>query len=221
MLDYTFLWPLVWAEWPQLLAGARVTLEITILSMVIATVTAFPLALARRAGKGLTYQAATIWVEAARNTPCLVQIYMVYFGLGALGLHVGSYLAVLGAIAFNNAGYLAETFRGGLNAVAPQQYNAGRSLGLTAFQTYKNIIFPQVFRIIYFPFVNQITWAMLNSSLGMIIGLRELTGATQMAQSVSFRTFEFFIVAAGLYYATAKIVQILARVLAWRVFRQA
>ncbi|MBS7706289.1 amino acid ABC transporter permease [Chelatococcus asaccharovorans] len=221
MFDYTFLWPLVWAEWPQLLAGARVTLEITILSMAVATVAAFPLALARRAGKGLSCQAATIWVEAARNTPCLVQIYMVYFGLGALGLHIGSYFAVLGAITFNNTGYLAEMFRGGLNAVAPQQFNAGRSLGLTAFQTYKNIIFPQVFRIVYFPFVNQITWAMLNSSLGMIIGLRELTGATQMAQSVSFRTFEFFVVAAGLYYAIAKSVQILARVVAWRAFRRA
>jgi polar amino acid transport system permease protein len=221
MGDYVFLWPLVLAEWPQLLNGARVTLEVTVLSMLIGTAIAWPLALARKAGSGHAYRAASVWVEIARNTPCLFQIYMVYFGLGALGIHIDSYVAVVGAIAFNNAGYLAEVFRGGLNAVAPQQYSAGRSLGMSALRTYRSIIFPQVFRIVYFPYINQINWAMLNSSLGMLIGLRELTGATQLAQSVSFRTFEFFIVAGLLYYAIAKVVQVLSHAVAWRVLRQA
>src|SRR5882757_11544027 len=122
---------------------------------------------------------------------------MVYFGVGAVHIHLSSYVAMLGALSFNNAGYLAETFRGGLNAVPKQQFFAARSLGMNSFKAYAYVIFPQVFQIVFFPYVNQLNWALLNSSLGMIIGLHELTGATQAAQSESFRTFEFFIVAAA------------------------
>jgi len=218
MFNYTFYWSIVWEKFPELLQGARVTLEVTILSMIFGTALALPLSLWRRAEEGVGHAFATGWVELARNTPALFQVYMVYFGLGSLHIHLPSYFAMVAALTFNNAGYLAETFRGGLNSVPPQQLSAARSLGMSAFSAYAYVVFPQVFQVVFFPYVNQLNWALLNSSLGMIIGLRELTGATQAAQSESFRTFEFFIVAACIYYLMAKAIETLAQLASWRLF---
>lgn len=216
MLDYTFYWSVVWDKWPVLLDGALLTIETTALSMLMGTCIALPLALMRR-GAGAGYHFATAWVEVSRNTPALFQIYMAYFGLGAVGIDIPSFVALLAAVTFNNAGYLAEIFRGGLTSVAPTQMAAARSLGMSAPRAYMHVIFPQVFVLVFFPFINQLNWALLNTSLGSIIGVRELTGATQSAQSESFRTFEFFIVAAAMYYVISKLITFVARLLAWRL----
>jgi len=221
MLDYDFYWSLVWNKWPMLLDGAVLTLTVTALSMLFGTVLALPLALMRRLAPGALYYFSSAWVELARNTPALFQVYMAYFGLGAIGIQLDSVTALLAALTFNNAGYLAETFRGGLSAVPPTQMAAARSLGMSAAKAYGYVIFPQVFVLVFLPFVNQLNWALLNSSLGFIIGARELTGATQAAQSESFRTFEFFIVAACMYYAISKLIALAARLAAWRMAKEA
>ncbi|MCZ8081144.1 MAG: amino acid ABC transporter permease [Rhodobacteraceae bacterium] len=218
MFGYTFYWSIVWQKLPELAAGAALTLQITVLSMILGTAFGAALAIGRQ-GRGLGLRLSTAWVELARNTPALFQIYMVYFGLGAFGIHLSSYVAMVAALTFNNAGYLAEVFRGGLNSVPKTQMSASRSLGMTVGQSYARVVFPQVFKTVFFPYVNQLNWALLNSSLGMIIGLRELTGATQAAQSESFRTFEFFLVAAAIYFLLSKIVEVSARLIFRRLFR--
>jgi len=220
MFGYTFYWSIVWEKVPELLQGAKATLELTVISMIIGTLIALLLSLLRRQSSGIGMRFAASWIELARNTPALFQIYMIYFGLGALGLHLSSYVAMLIALSFNNAGFLAEIFRGGLQTIPKQQYIAARSLGIGSFKAYTHVVFPQLFRVVYFPYINQLNWALLNSSLGMIIGLRELTGATQAAQSESFRTFEFFIIAAVIYYAMSKIIQAGARFSFWRLVRE-
>lgn len=218
MFGYTFYWSIVWQKLPELAAVAALTLQITVLSMILGTAFGAALAIGRQ-GRGLVLRLSTAWVELARNTPALFQIYMVYFGLGAFGIHLSSYVAMVAALTFNNAGYLAEVFRGGLNSVPKTQMSAARSLGMTVGQSYAQVVFPQVFKTVFFPYVNQLNWALLNSSLGMIIGLRELTGATQAAQSESFRTFEFFLVAAAIYFLLSKIVEVSARLIFRRLFR--
>lgn len=220
MSDYNFYWGIVWAKWPALLEGAILTLELTALSMVVGTALALPLALMRMKKSGALYYFSTAWVEVSRNTPALFQIYMAYFGIGAIGIDIPSTAALLGAISFNNAGYLTEIFRGGLASVPATQMSAARSLGMSATRSYLHVIFPQVFLLVFHPFVNQLNWALLNTSLGSIIGAHELTGATQAAQSESFRTFEFFIVAACFYYAISKLVTTGARVVSLRMMRR-
>jgi hydroxyproline transport system permease protein len=207
MFGYQFYWPIVWNALPELLAGVWVTVQLTALSFALGTLIAMPMAVARQNGDGAAYRFSTAWVELSRNTPVIFQIYMIYFGLGAFHINIPSYAAVLAAITFNNAGYMAEIFRGGLAAVPRQQFSTSRSLGLTSFQSFVHVIFPQVFKIIFFAYVTQGIWGMLNTSLGMVVGLRELSGAAQYAQSVSFRTFEFFIVTAAFYYLIAKALQ--------------
>lgn len=219
MNGYTFYWPIVWDALPQLLAGAWVSLQLAILSLVIGTLIAMPMAVARQSEHGIGYRLATAWVELSRNTPVLFQVYMTYFGLGALGVNISSYASVLAAISFNNAGYLAEIFRGGLAAIPRQQMSAARSLGMTTFQGFTHIIFPQVFKAIFFAYVTQGIWGLLNTSLGMLVGLRELAGTAQYAQSLSFRTFEFFIVTAAIYYLMAKVLQVSAQLVFQRMYR--
>ena len=124
------------------------------------------------------------------NTPALFQLFFFAFGIGAYGIHLTPYTIVLAGLSFNNAGYLAENFRGGFKAVPTVQIHAARSLGMSATQAYIRIVIPQLFRIVYYPMTNQMVWAVLMSSLGMLVGFRELSGETQFFASRTFRIFE-------------------------------
>jgi polar amino acid transport system permease protein len=202
-----------------MLMGAFVTLHVSVLAMLIGITFAVLLAIVKMNNiKPFSYL-ATLWVEIARNTPALFQIYMAYFGLGALGIHLSPYVAVLSALVFVNTGYLAETFRGGFQSIPVTQYHASKSLGMSSFQVYRYIILPQMFRRIYHPMTNQFVWSILMSSLGILVGMNELSGETQRLQSLSFRTLEYFIVAACLYYAITKLVLLSASLASKKLFK--
>lgn len=220
MFNYTFHWHQALRAWPRMLEGALVTLEIAVLSMVIGIAIAVLIAVARSSRFAPLRAIAVSWVELARNTPALFQIYMVHFGLGAFGIHLSPYLSLLVGISFNNAGYLAETFRGALRAIPPTQTRAARSLGMGPVQAFVMIILPQMFRIAFLPMSNQMVWSILMTSLGIIVGMNsDLAGVTQDLNVRTFRTFEFFALAAVFYYAIAKSVALGARLIAWRLFR--
>lgn len=219
-MNYTFHWIPALRALPDMLWGALVTLEVAVLSMVLGVFFAVLLALASRSKVGLVRAAATTWIELARNTPALFQIYMAYFGLGSFGIFLDSFPALLAGITFNNAGYLAETFRGGLRAVPDTQMRAARSLGMGPIQAFRLIVLPQLFRVVFYPLTNQMVWAILMTSLGVVVGLNnDLTGVTQELNVRSFRTFEYFALAAVIYYLIAKFVMLSARLIAWRLFR--
>ena len=218
-MDYVYHWNVVFAKMPELLNAAFVTLHVSVLSMFVGIVIGVFLALGKMSEfKILNYLSGT-WIEIARNTPALFQIYMAYFGLGAFGIHLSPYFAVFSALVFINAGYLAETFRGGFQSIAPTQYSAAKSLGMTKFQTYRYIILPQMFRKIYHPMTNQFVWSILMSSLGILVGMSELSGETQRLQSLSFRTLEYFTVAAIMYYILTKFVLLCADLISKRIFK--
>ena len=218
-MDYTFHWRPVFRRLPELLEAGLVTLEVAVLSMLIGIVAGLALALIRMSGKRSITWFAVGWIEIARNTPALLQLFFFGFGLGAFGIHLSPFLIVLCGLSFNNAGYLAENFRGGFNAIPETQLKAARSLGMTAAQAYLRIIIPQVFRIVYHPMTNQMVWAVLMSSLGMLVGFRELTGETQFQASRTFRIFEFFLIAGVIYYVIVKIILAGSKLLSWKLFR--
>ncbi len=220
MFDYTFHWRSAFNALPEMLAGSLVTLQVTALSMLFGILIALLLAFARLGGNRPLRAAAGAWISIARNTPALFQIYILYFGLGSFGLHVSSWFALLAGVTFNNAGYLAETFRGGLQAVPETQLRAARSLGMSAPQAYRLVVIPQLLRVVFYPLTNQLVWAMLMTSLGVVVGLtNDLTGVTQALNVKTFRTFEYFALAAVLYFAMAKLLVLAARLLGWRLFR--
>jgi His/Glu/Gln/Arg/opine family amino acid ABC transporter permease subunit len=219
MLDYTFHWRVVLKQLPQLLHAGLLTLEITVLSILSGLVIAMVLAVFRRSENKAARAIAGIWVATARNTPALLQIYIAYFGLGTFGLHLSPFISVLSAITFNNAGYLAEILRGGIDAINPSQRQTALGLGLTPLQAYVYVIFPQVLKVVFLPITNQIILAMLNTSMGMVIGLQELTGMTTFLQSQTFRPFEFYFAAAVIYFIIAKTASSAASLIAVRCFK--
>jgi His/Glu/Gln/Arg/opine family amino acid ABC transporter permease subunit len=220
MFDYTFQWRAALRALPDMLGGAWVTFETAALSMLLGVLLGLALTVARQSEQRLWRGFGNGWVSIARNTPSLFQIYLLYFGLGSLGFHVSSWFALLAGITFNTAGYLAENFRGGLKAVPDTQLRAARSLGMSAWQAYRMIIVPQLLRVVFYPLTNQMVWAVLMTSLGVVVGLNDdLTGVTQDYNVKTFRTFEFFAIAAVLYYLIAKLIVGLARLLSWRLFR--
>ena len=218
-MEYEFHWNIVFQKMPQLLNGAFVTLHVSVLSMLIGIAIAVLLAIAKMSDSRIFSFPATVWVEIARNTPALFQIYMAYFGLGAFGIHLSPYAAVLSALVFVNAGYLTETFRGGFQSIPKTQYSASKSLGMSNIQVYRYIILPQMFRRIYHPMTNQFVWSILMSSLGILVGMNELSGETQRLQSLSFRTLEFFIVAAMMYFLITKFVLFSAALVSRKIFK--
>lgn len=217
-MDYTFHWRPVFRTLPDLLAAGLETMKVAVLAMLIGIALGLMLAFIRMSGKRSITWFATGWIEIARNTPALLQLFFFGFGLGAYGIHLSPFLIVLCALSFNNAGYLAETFRGGFEAVPETQVRAARSLGMTLTQTYARIIVPQVMRIVYHPMTNQIVWSVLMSSLGMLVGYHELSGATQFEASRTFRVFEFFLVTAVIYYVIVKLILVCSKLIAWRFF---
>lgn len=220
MFEYTFQWRQAFRALPQMLEGALVTMQISLLSMVLGITIAVLLALGRNSKSVWLRAPATAWVEVARNTPALFQIYMAHFGLGSFGIYLSPFVALLAGITFNNAGYLCETFRGALRAIPDTQVRAGRSLGMGQAKAFRLIIAPQMFRIAFLPTTNQMVWAILMTSLGVTVGMNtDLTGVTQALNSRTFRTFELFALAGVIYYCIAKAVMLGARLLAWRLFR--
>jgi len=218
-MDYTFHWRPVFRKLPDLLEAGLLTLEVAIEAMLIGILLGLVLAMVRLSGRRSITWFAVSWVEIARNTPALLQLFFFGFGLGAFGIHLSPFWIVLCALSFNNAGYLAENFRGGFQAVPDTQIKAARSLGMTYAQTYLRIVIPQVLRIVYHPMTNQMVWSVLMSSLGMLVGFRELTGETQFLASKTFRIFEYFLVTAIIYYVIVKVILGGSRILSWRLFR--
>ncbi|MCA0943173.1 amino acid ABC transporter permease [Yangia mangrovi] len=220
MFDYTFQWKQAMAKLPQMLDGAVVTMEVAVLSMVIGILLAVVLTLLRLSGSRPLAAIATTWVEIARNTPALFQIYMAHFGVASFGIHFSPFVSLLIGITFNNAGYLAENFRGALKAIPETQTRAGRSLGMSQLQAFRYIILPQMLRIAFLPMTNQMVWAILMTSLGVTVGMNtDLYGVTQDLNALTFRTFELFAIAAVIFYVITKIITLGARLLAARLFR--
>lgn len=220
MFGYTFQWKQAFARLPQMLDGAVVTVEIALASMVLGIALAIVLTGFRLSSSRILRAVAATWVEIARNTPALFQIYMAHFGVASFGIHFSPLTSLLIGITFNNAGYLTENFRGALKAISDTQTRAGRSLGMTARQAFRYIVMPQMLRIAFLPMTNQMVWAILMTSLGVTVGMStDLYGVTQALNALTFRTFELFALAAVIFYAITKTVQFGARLLASRLFR--
>ncbi|MEJ2026648.1 MAG: amino acid ABC transporter permease [Limibacillus sp.] len=219
MFEYNFHWRPVMKNLPDLLEAGLVTLEVASLAMVLGILVGMALALIGLHGKGPLRWFAASWIELARNTPALFQLFFFGFGLGAFGIHLTPYTIVLSALTFNCAGYLAENFRGGFQAIPETQIRAARSLGMTAAQAYGRIVIPQVLRLVYYPLTTQMVWAVLISSLGRLDGFRELSGETQFFASRTYRIFEYFAVTAVIYYVIVKIILLASRLLAMKLFR--
>lgn len=221
MPGYVFQFRLVFQEFPSLLEGAFTTLHLSLFTLVLSLVIGTLGAMCRLSRIAWLRRPATWYVEAVRNTPLLVQLFFIYFGLGQVGIDVPNYLAALIGLVLNNGAYLTEIVRAGIEAIPKSQHDASVSLGMSYLQRMRHVIFPQAFRVIYPPLGNQFIGIVLFSSLVSVIAVEDLALRGKMIISRNFRSFETYIVVTAMYIVMTLTISIVLKLLGRRMFRQA
>ena len=202
-MHYAFHFNVVWDHWRELAQGALLTIRLSALTMIIGLAVATVCAYAKATGpRGVRWAVAT-YVEVIRNTPFLVQIFIIFFSLPALGISMDANEAALAAMVVNFGAYGTEILRSGIEAISHGQVDAAKALGLTRLQMFRYVVLFPALKIVFPALASQFILLMLASSIVSAISAVELTAVTNSLQSTTFRPFEFYFVAAGLYLAMA------------------
>ncbi len=207
---YEFEFGEVFAYWPELLSGVLHTIGLSAISMAIGMVVAIAGALAKTSGPKWLVAIVDAYIEIIRNTPFLIQIFVIYFGLPAAGLRLSSDTAAIAALVVNVGAYGIEIIRAGIESISKGQIEAGKALGLKPLQIFRLVILKPAIQAVYPSLTSQFILLMLNSSVCSAIAASELTSAAGDIQSRNFRSFEVYFVATGLY--------LLMSMLFWSVF---
>lgn len=193
--------PALWPYWPELISGLWVTIQLTVMATV-GGVTLGIFGAALRSGKPTVL--SRIWgvyVELIRNTPFVVQLFFIVFGLPNLGLKLTAGEAALLAMLINLGAYSTEIIRAGIQVTPKGQWEAGRVLGLSRTQTFVRIVLPPSLKRIYPALVSQCIIVMLGSSVVSQVSYEELTFAANLIQSRTFLSFEVYLVTTLMYLA--------------------
>ncbi|MBU6436572.1 MAG: amino acid ABC transporter permease [Betaproteobacteria bacterium] len=193
----------VLAQWPLLLRGVAWTVGLTAMSAVLGVAVGVACAWVRAYGRGALYAAVGVYVELIRNTPFIVQLFFVYFGLPAAGVRLSPEAASVIAMVINLSAYATEIIRAGIAATPRGQIEAAHSLALNPAQTFVRVVLPPALRKVWPALVSQIIIVMLGSAVCGQISTPELSYAANLIQSRNFRAFEAFIIATALYLLLA------------------
>jgi His/Glu/Gln/Arg/opine family amino acid ABC transporter permease subunit len=177
------------------------TIVISVSAMLLAVALGLAAALLSQGGGWPGRALVRGYVELFRNTPLLIQIFIVYFALPQVGIRLSPFLSGLSALTLYAAAYNAEIFRAGLEAVPRGQHEAARSTGLTGVQAARHVVVPQALRICLPALGNNLVSLVKNSSLVSTIGMVELMFVANDISFNNFRSFEIYGAAAGLYVA--------------------
>jgi polar amino acid transport system permease protein len=198
-MAYEFDFASVWAAWPQFLEGAWLTIQLSLPATVIGFVLGTLCAIGRRSDRRWLSRACGAYVEAIRNTPLLVQVFLVFFGLATLGWKVPAFTAALLALVINVAAYSCEIMRAGMDAIHKGQIEAAECLGLTRRQIYWHVVLRPAMEKVYPALTSQFVLLMLATSITSQISVEELTAAAARVQADTFRPFEAYILVAVAY----------------------
>ncbi|MCU0938232.1 MAG: amino acid ABC transporter permease [Burkholderiaceae bacterium] len=193
----------VLAQWPILLKGLAWTVALTAVAAVVGTAIGIGGAWVRAEGPSLLRALAAGYVELIRNTPFIVQLFFIFFGLPALGLKLSPEAASVLAMVINLGAYATEIIRAGIQATPRGQIEAALSLALSRAQTFVYVVLPPALRRVWPALVSQIVIVMLGSAVCGQISTEDLSFAANLIQSRNFRAFESFIVATCLYLLLA------------------
>jgi polar amino acid transport system permease protein len=202
-MSYTFQFRDVFAAWQFLLAGLGTTLYLAAVTMILGLAIGVAGAAARIYGGPVLRSLVATYVEVIRNTPLLVQLFIVFFGLPSLGLRLDAMTAALISLTINLGAYSVEIVRAGLEAIPRTQIEAGHSLGLSGVQVFRYIIILPALKLMFPALASQFILLMLATSIASQISVPELFHAASIIQSRTFRDFEVFTVIAVLYLALA------------------
>ena len=189
----------VLAQWPALLRGAGFTLGLSAVAAVLGVGLGVACGWARAWGPRPLAAVVSVYVELIRNTPFIVQLFFIFFGLPSLGVKLSPELASIIAMVVNLGAYAAEIVRAGIDNTPRGQIEAARSLALTELQVFTRVVLPPALGRVWPALVSQIVIVMLGSAVCGQIAAQELSYAANLIQSRNFRAFEATIIATGIY----------------------
>jgi polar amino acid transport system permease protein len=186
-------------EWPLLLRGAAWTLGLTAVAALLGVAVGVLCAWARAWGPAPLRVAVGAYVELVRNTPFIVQLFFIFFGLPSLGLRLSPELSSVIAMVLNLGAYAAEIVRAGIEGTPRGQIEAARSLALSERQVFVRVVLPPALGRVWPALVSQIVIVMLGSAVCGQIATQELSYYANLIQSRNFRAFEAYIIGTAVY----------------------
>lgn len=220
-MAYQFDFASVFDYTPVLIKGIGVTVELIAFGAVAGVALGIACAWARTQGPRWLRAPVTAYVEVVRNTPFLIQLFFVFFGLPSLGVQFSEMQAACLAMALNLGAYSAEIMRAGIDATPKGQYEAGASLAMTRLQVFRHVVLKPALARIWPALSSQIVIVMLGSAVCSQIAAEDLTFAANFIQSRNFRAFEVYFVTTGIYLVLAVGLRQLLRMTGRRLFRKA
>jgi len=198
-VNYEFDFASVLTAWPLFLEGAWMTVQLSFPATVLGFAIGTLLAIGRRGDARWVSKLCGAYVEVVRNTPLLVQVFLVFFGLASLGWKVSAFSAALVSLVINVAAYSCEIMRAGMDSIHKGQLEAAECLGLTRRQVYWHVIIRPAMEKVYPALTSQFVLLMLATSITSQISVEELTAIAARVQSETFRPFEAYILVAVAY----------------------
>jgi len=200
-MQYDFDFSFLASAWPRFLHGAWLTIQLAAVSIVLGFALGAVCALARTSGSPRVKRLVGVYIEIIRNTPLLVQIFLVYFGIASIGFKISAEVSAALALTINIGAYTTEILRAGIESVARSQVEAGECLGLSRLQVYWHVVLLPAVERVYPALSSQFVLLMLASSVTSQISAEELTAVANLLQSETFRSFEVYIIVAVIYLA--------------------
>jgi polar amino acid transport system permease protein len=226
-LTYQLQFGAVFSRLDLLIDGFLLTLQLTAITSCLGFLLGLACAITRSYGPAPARLAVATYVEVFRNTPFLVQLFLIFFGIPEMGKLLGltwlptPYWAAVVALSVNIAAYMTEVIRAGLESIHRSQVEAAESLGLTKLQVIFYIVLPPALRNIYPALSSEFILLMLGTSVVSVISVEELTGAGNLIQSETYRTFETYALIWVIYFSLAVALKVLLDVLAgWLLGRR-
>lgn len=202
-MTYNFQFRDVFNNIDLLLVGMGYTLQLSLITMVVGLAIGVAMALAKTWGPWPLRWAAASYVEVIRNTPLLVQLFIIFFGLPSLGLRLSAEMAAVIALSVNLGAYATEIVRAGIEAIHKSQLEAGLSLGMSRLQVFRYVVLFPALKVIYPALASQFILLMLATSIVSLIAAEDLFHMAAFLESRTFRSFEIYLVVTGLYLAMA------------------
>ncbi|MEH7439995.1 amino acid ABC transporter permease [Neobacillus drentensis] len=195
MLDFNLVTKFI----PFMLKATVVTLELSVVSILIGLILGLFIALMKISSIKVLSLIADFYLWIIRGTPMLVQLFIVYFGLPQVGIELSPFVSSVIALGINSAAYIAEIYRGGIQSIPKGQVEAAESLGMKYSTIMKKIILPQAIRVSVPSLGNQAIMMLKDSSLASLVTVSELMMVSQRFASTNFAFIEFYVAAAGFY----------------------
>ena len=217
-MDYQWNFDWVVGYLPVFLKGIAITIELILVGALLGVLLGIACAWVRALGPSWLKPVVAAYVELIRNTPFLIQLFFIFFGLPSLGLQLTALQAANIAMVVNLGAYSCEIIRAGIQATPRGQFEAGASLAMTPFQTFRTVILVPALQRIWPALASQIVIVMLGSSVVSQIAVEDLTFASNFVQSRNFRAFETYLVATLTYLALAVLARKALDGLGWLIF---